>query len=73
MRNRADRTDAEAFSLCRDHERGQGYRGIDCSIEEGIEVIVGEMPVAQCVDSALSSIVAAKDEKVRNACEPFLA
>ena len=73
MRNRADRTDAEAFSLCRDHERGQGYRGIDCSIEEGIEVIVGEVPVAQRVDSTLPPVVAAEDEKARDVCKPFLA
>ena len=27
--DRADRTDPEAVSLGRNHERGQGYRGID--------------------------------------------
>jgi hypothetical protein len=36
-------------------------------------VIVGEMPVAQRVDSTLPPIVAAEDEKVRNGCKPFLA
>ena len=71
--NRADRTDTQSFSLGRDHERGQGYRRIDRGIEEGIEVIVGERPVAQCVDSTLPSIVAAEDEKVRDVCKPFLA
>ena len=71
--DRADRTDTQAFSLGRDHERGQGDRRIDRGIEEGIEVIVGEMPVAQCVDSTLSPIVAAEEEKVRNVCKPFLA
>jgi len=57
----------------RDHERGQGYCRIDRGIEEGIEVIVGEMPVAQCVDSTLPSIVAAEDEKFGTFCKPFLA
>ena len=71
--DRADRTDAQAFSLGRDHERGQGNRGIDRGVEEGIEMIVGEMPVALFVDSTLPSIVAAEDEKVGNVRKPFLA
>ena len=70
--DRADRTDAQAFSLGRDHEGGQGYRRIDSGVEESVEVIVGEMPVAQFVDSTLSPVIAAEDEKVRNVCKPFL-
>jgi hypothetical protein len=53
--------------------KAEGDRRIDRGVEEGIEVIVGEMPVAQRVDSALPPIVAAEDEKVRNVCKPFLA
>ena len=68
----ADRTAAHTFGLGRDHERRQCDRCIDRRIEEGIEMIVGEMPVAQCVDSTLPSIVAAEDEKVGDVGEPFL-
>jgi hypothetical protein len=71
--DRADRTDAQTFGLGRDHERGQGDRRIDRGVEEGIEMIVGEISVAQGVDSTLPSIVAAEDEKVGDVCKPFLA
>lgn len=68
----ADRTDAEAFGLRRDDEGGEGYRRIDCCVEERIEMVIGKMPAAQCMDLSLTTIVAAEDYKIWYGLDPFL-
>jgi hypothetical protein len=69
---RAYRTGAEPFGLGSDYKRGKRNSGIDRCVEKGIQMVVGEFPVAQGVDTSLPSIVSTKDQKVWKSFKPFL-